>query len=171
MSTPGRGHAGYLASGARDEAGIALAAALFSLAVIGALVASTFFAGRLEQQSGQNMFFAVQAQEAAETGLAETTGSLDAASLQALSVGGVPLDLGTKAVGEQATVRVSVGRLSSRLFLMRARGERNDAAGGILATKTLGLMVQLAPGESEDLEAAGAPVVAPLVERAWVRLY
>ena len=171
MNTPRRGIAVYLAPGARGEAGVALAAALYALAVIGALVAGSFFAGRLEQQSGQNMFFAVQAQEAAESGLAETTGSVDAATLQALGVGSVPIDLGTKAVGEQATVRVSAARLTSRLLLIRARGERHDAAGGILATRTLGLMVQLAPGESEDPEAAGTPVVAPLAERAWVRLY
>ena len=39
-----------------DERGIALAVAVFALVVIGALVAGTFYAGRLEQQTGRNTF-------------------------------------------------------------------------------------------------------------------
>lgn len=171
MTGPTPARASHRALPPRDEAGVALAAALLALAVMGGLVASGFFAGRLEQQSGQNMFFALQAHEAAEAGLAETTVSLDATSLQGLGVGDVALDLGTRAVGEHVTVRTSAARLTSRLFLIRARGERHDADGGILATRTLGLMVQLAPGTSANPDAGGALEVAPLAERAWVRLY
>ena len=46
-----------------DERGIALAVAIFALVVIGALVAGTFYAGRLEQQTGRNTFTAAQAAE------------------------------------------------------------------------------------------------------------
>jgi hypothetical protein len=48
-----------------DERGIALAVAIFALVVIGALVAGTFFVGRLEQQTGQNTFYVAQAAGAA----------------------------------------------------------------------------------------------------------
>ena len=51
------------ASRVSNERGMALAVAIFALVVIGALVAGTFFAGRLEQQSGQNTFYASQAAE------------------------------------------------------------------------------------------------------------
>ena len=43
-----------------NERGIALAVAVFALVVIGALVAGAFFAGRLEQQTGQNSMLAVR---------------------------------------------------------------------------------------------------------------
>ena len=54
---------------------MALAMALFALVVIGLLVAGRFFAGRLEQQSGQNTLYAAQAAEAAEAGLSDALGS------------------------------------------------------------------------------------------------
>ena len=116
---------------------MALLGAMFALAVIGALVAGSFFAGRLEQQSGQNVLFAVQAREAAESGLAAAV--LDPAALDSLPAGGLPLDLGVAPVGEAATVHTTVSRLTGNVFLLRARGLRHDAAGGPLATRTLGL--------------------------------
>ena len=58
-----------------DERGIALAVAVFALVVIGALVAGTFFAGRLEQQTGRNTIYAAQAAEVAEAGLNEAVKS------------------------------------------------------------------------------------------------
>lgn len=146
---------------------MALLGAMFALAVIGALVAGSFFAGRLEQQSGQNVFFAAQARAAAESGLA--TAVLDAAALESLPPGGAPLDLGVAAVGETATVRTTVSRLTGSLFLLRARGLRHDAAGGLLATRTLGLLLRLDAGQS-DTAAAPLPRVIRVAERAWVEL-
>ena len=58
-----------------DERGVALAMAIFALVIIGILVAGSFFAGRLEQQSGQNTLFAAQAAEAAEAGLSNALGT------------------------------------------------------------------------------------------------
>ena len=146
---------------------MALLAAMFALAVIGALVAGSFFVGRLEQQSGQNVFFATQAREAAESGLAAAV--LDAAALESLQAGGPPLDLGVAAVGETGTVHTTVSRLTARLFLLRARGLRHDAAGGSLATRTLGLLLRLDAGQS-DTAAASLPRVIRVAERAWVEL-
>ena len=51
-----------------DERGVALAVAVLALVVIGALVAGSFYAGRIEQQSGENTLYAAQAFEAAEAG-------------------------------------------------------------------------------------------------------
>ena len=146
---------------------MALLGAMFALAVIGALVAGSFFAGRLEQQSGQNVFFAAQARAAAESGLAAAV--LDAAALESLQFGGPPLDLGVAAVGATGTVHTSVSRLTGNLFLLRARGLRRDAAGGALATRTLGLFLRLDAGES-DTAAASLPRVIKVAERAWVEL-
>ena len=155
---------------ALDERGVALAAAVFTLAVIGALVASSFFAGRLEQQSGQNILFAAQAREAAEAGLSQSLAEIPAATLESLPVGGTPLDLGTSVVGQGVTVRCRITRLTSRVFLIRADGHRGDPAGPTLATRSLGLLVRLpAPSTMEPSEIPAA--VTPLAERGWVHLY
>jgi Tfp pilus assembly protein PilX len=69
-----------------DERGIALAVAIFALVIIGALVAGTFYAARLEQLTGRNTFTAAQAAEAAEAGLKDAVATQTAAGLLALPV-------------------------------------------------------------------------------------
>lgn len=152
----------------REEQGIALVVAVFALAVIGALVGGIFFAGRLEQQSGQNTFFAVQAAEAAEAGLSDAEASLAAATLEGLPIGGAPLDLGTLTLGDGVGASRQVTRLTASLFLIRARGVRQGASGITFAERSLGLLVRLSP------EAGGAAPPAKAVrldERGWVQLY
>ena len=160
------------AAAPNDEAGFALATAMFALAVLGALVAGSFLPGRLEQQSGYNVTYARQAREAAEAGLAETVAALEAPALEALAAGGMALDLGTTSVGEMVTVHTTVARLTSRVFIVRSHGTRHDASGGALATRTLGLFVRLGTaGGSIPEDDASPPPVVPLAERSWVRLY
>ena len=154
-----------------DEAGFALATAMFALAVIGALVAGSFLPARLEQQSGYNVTYASQAAEAAEAGLAEAVAALEAPALEPLVAGGVALDLGTTTVGEMVTVHTSVARLTSRVFIVRSEGTRHDASGGALATRSLGLFVRLGTSAVSTPEDEALPTVIPLAERSWVRLY
>ena len=150
----------------RDERGIALAVALFGLIVIGALVSGSFFAGRLEQQSGQNLMFAAQALEAAETGLSEAQTSPLPVGIEALPTGGVALDLGTDATQPDLTAECWVVRLTNGIYFLRSTGTRMNASGGALATRTLGLLVRVVP-------ASGAEPArfSPLVERGWVQLF
>ena len=146
----------------QDERGIALALALFALIVIGALVSGSFFAGRLEQQSGRNSVFAAQALALAEAGLDEALVNADVAALQALPIGGTPLDLGPLAAQNAAG---QVIRLTSALFLVRCTGTRRDADGHPLATRTLGLLIRILPA------VGGTPErLAVVTERAWVEL-
>ena len=147
-----------------DERGIALALALFAMVVIGALVGSSLFAGRLEQQSGQNTIFVAQVREAAELGLSEATASLTAEALGTQQVGEAPLKLDTIRLENGLSVSREVTRLTSNLFLVRARAVRHAASGRPLASRSLGLLVRLPPGPiSED-----GP---QWVERGWVQLY
>jgi hypothetical protein len=139
--------------------------ALFAVVVIGALVAGNFFAGRLEQQSGQNSVFAAQAAEGAEAGLAETWSNPAPATLDALEIGGRPADLGFLALGNGVTVQRQISRLTATLFIIRATGAREDATGMPLATRSAGLLVRL------TVPPAGPAGLAPLAERAWVQLY
>jgi hypothetical protein len=135
-----------------DERGIALAVAVFALVVIGALVAGTFFAGRLEQQTGRNTFMAAQAAEAAEAGLNHAVATQTAAALLALPIDPDPLNaepLGKFAVGYQTSATRSVNRLTDKLFLVRSLGTRTTAAGGQLAARSLGQLIRLVQADIE----------------------
>jgi Tfp pilus assembly protein PilX len=76
--------------GNREERGMALAVAVFALAVIGGLVAGNFVAGLLEQQSGRNTLFGMQAAEAAEAELRAALELVPATSLSSIPMGGAP---------------------------------------------------------------------------------
>jgi hypothetical protein len=146
------------------ERGIALAIALFALVVIAALVSGSFFAGRLEQQSGQNLMFAAQALEAAETGLSDVLSSEVPAEIEALPMG-IALDLGPLSPAPGVTAARNIVRLTGTFFFIRSTGTRRDAGGAALASRSIGLLVRVAPASG------GEPSrFAPLVERAWVQL-
>lgn len=151
-----------------DDRGIALVIAVFSLAVIGALVGGIFFAGRLEQQSGQNALFAAQAVEAAEAGLSDVMAMIDPAELDRLPLGGNPLDLGTLTLAGGTAVGRQVHRIKRDLFLIRVRAVRQDGAGTTLAERSVGLLVRLSVA-ADSVADPGS--VARLGERAWVHLY
>ena len=167
MTAPARGSGLQAGAGLNDERGIALALAVFALAVIGALISGTFFAGRLEQQSGHNVLYAVQAGEAAEAGLSDAVATVETATLEGLPVGGAPLVLGALTLGGGVSASGQVARLSNSLFLIRVRGVRQSAAGTTLAVRSLGLLVRLTPAA----DGAAAEGVARLGERGWVQLY
>ena len=152
--------------GIRDRRGIALVLTLFALVVLGAIVAGTFFAGRLEQQSGENTLYAAQAREAAEAGLTDALLTIEPAAMSALSAGGPPLLLPPSSVGAGVSVQGQISRLTSTLFLLTSRASRLDAGGGPLASGAAGLLVHLLPDS-----ASGVPVIAPLRDRPWLQLY
>jgi hypothetical protein len=127
-----------------NERGIALAVAVFALVVIGALVAGTFFAGRLEQQTGQNSMFAMQAGEVAEAGLADALANQTAEAMSALAI--APADenaLTTFSFGGNVGATRHITRLTETLFLLKSVGIRTDAVGGTLATRSLGQLIRL----------------------------
>jgi hypothetical protein len=145
-----------------------LVLAVFALAVIGALVGGIFFAGRLEQQSGQNALFSAQAREAAEAGLSDAMATVEAATLEGLPVGGAAFDLDTLTLAAGLSASRQVTRLTGGLFLVRARGVRQGPAGTALAVRSLGLLVRLRPAADE---VADPGRVVRLSERSWVQLY
>lgn len=149
----------------KDRRGMALALALFALVIVGALVAATFFMGRLEQQSGQNTLFAYQAAEAAEAAVSDAIASLTEPALQTLLVGST-LALPDIALGDRATGRRVIIRLTGSLFLIRATGRRLDAAGNDLAVRALGSLVKLVPDSI-----SGSNVVRRVRERSWMQLH
>ena len=145
---------------------MALALALFALVIIGGIVGGNFFAGLLEQQSGRSTLFLAQASEAAEAELREALLTTPATTLVQLAGAGATLDLGPRSPYSGLTVERQVSRLTNDLFVIRTRGIRQNAEGAALATRTVGLLVQVI---ADTL--TGTDSVVPLSERAWVQLY
>lgn len=146
-----------------DERGMALVVALFALVLMGALVTGTFLAGIVEQQSGRNAFFAVEAAEAAEAGMGGALSTVAAGTLEQMAIG-QSIALPDLSLGTGVASTRSVSRLTGGLFLIRSTGTRRDAAGTPLATRTLGLLVRL-------LRVEGSASITPLLERSWIQLY
>src|SRR3954447_19941729 len=112
MSAPLSQETGMRASPVANERGMALAVAIFALVVIGALVAGTFYAGRLEQQTGQNGFYAVQASEAAQGAMTQYVQSYNGATLTALPIGGATTQGSQVSIGD-GVATPSITRLTS----------------------------------------------------------
>jgi hypothetical protein len=148
-----------------NERGIALAVSLFCLVVIGAIVAGNFFAGRLEQQSGQNMFLVAEASEAAEAGLSDALATVSPTALGTLLVGGDPLLLGTISLAPGVSSTSEVSRLTSTLFLIRSRGIRANAAGVALASHGVGALIRVVTDG-----ASSEPARLLVIERGWFQL-
>lgn len=149
--------------GGPDQRGMALAVAVFALAVMGGLIAGNFVAGWLEQQSGRNTLYGMQAAAAAEAELRQALLQVPASAWSALPVGAAQ-SLDTASVPGM-TLQREVARLTHALFLIRTRASRIDADGAALATRSLGLLVKLAA------DSAGSATVLPLTQRPWVQLY
>jgi len=136
-----------------DERGIALAVAVFALVVIGALVAGTYYAGRIEQQTGRNTMYAAQAAEAAEAGLGDAIAGETSTTLLALQTDpDSTVSLGSYTVGAAAdsvTANRSVRWLADNLFLFRSDGRRSSANGTQLASRSVGQLVRLVQADLE----------------------
>src|SRR5262245_58209323 len=132
-----------------DEQGIALILAVFGLVVIGALVAGSFFVGRVEQVSGYNTVWASQAGEAAEAGLGYAM-QMDPVQYEGMPVWNpaAPNELVTTGSGISGVSTMvytdSIRRLNNTVFVVRSTGQRVSAGGQVLASQTLAQMIRLA---------------------------
>jgi hypothetical protein len=153
-------------SGGGTRRGIALAVAVFGLAVVGGIIAGGFGIALLEQQNGRNTLFVAQASEAAEAGVWELLHETPRATLEPLVVGGAPLSLAPATPIAGVAVLGQISRLADNLYLVRSRGSRVDAAGGVLASRSVGL---LAHWSSDTLDQADH--LAPVRHRPWLQLY
>jgi hypothetical protein len=149
-----------------SQRGIALLIAMFAIVVLGAIVGGTFFAGWLEQQSGENTWFATQAAVGADAGLADGLATVPPASLSAMVPGGPPLLLPPMVLANGVTVQRQAFRSGGNLFVLTARATRLNAGGAPLASAAAGLLVHLLADS-----VSGEQTVVPLRDRAWVQLY
>ena len=132
----------------RSERGIALALAVFALVVIGALVAGTFFLGRLEWQTGRNGAYAADAQEAAEAGLAHRTINWDVLVYNDMPIGEAgAIDGGVTSfggVGSNVEFEDVVTKFNNAMFLVQSTGRRRGPGGEVLAERTVAGLMRLA---------------------------
>jgi hypothetical protein len=142
MSAPSGKEFGMRGPRLSDERGIALAVAIFALVVIGALVAGTFFAGRLEQQSGENAFYANQAGEAAQAALTTTLQTTSAATLLAIAPG-AQANGPSKSLAGHSSATTTIKGLTSSVWLVTAIGSKVNASGTQLATRSLAQLIRL----------------------------
>ena len=116
-----------------NERGMALAAAIFALVVIGALVAGAFYASTMEQRTGRNSMYAAEAAQAAETRPHGRHGQLGPVRPQQH---GQRLDhLARHHIHDRAhrlEVHVSATRLNDQLYLLTSLGTRVDPTGAEL---------------------------------------
>ena len=140
-----------------NERGIALVIALLAIIVIGALVTGTFYAGRMEMQSGRNAVYTGQATEAAETGLTDAFASWNTSwnkfGQDGDSVQATVYPLGSTAGDLSLRYTQTVRRMTAGLYFVTSRGEKLDANGRIMATRLLARIGKLIP-PWVDVEAA-----------------
>ena len=120
--------------------GFALAASLFALVLIAALIAGIFFAARQEMRLGENVQSAERAFDAAEAGLHSALARWDPGAYDGLSPGGSAGFSGALPLGT-GSFAGRVLRLNRRLFLIESTGQ--DPGG--LSRRTLAGLVRLVP--------------------------
>ncbi len=122
----------------RDERGMALAAAVFALVIIAALITGVFFAARQEMKIGENSLTAQRAFDAAEAGLDSTASNWNTSAWNVMATGDSATVSGAlpSGVGSwSGTVR----RLNDQQFIVRVTGQDPNA----LSSRTLGALMRL----------------------------
>jgi len=122
------------------ERGIALAAAVFVLVALAALLAGLWYAALQEYRVGANVVSDRRAFDAAEAGIDAELAGWDAAALNRLAVNDTAVFSGSLGGGATGYVGV-VRRLGSDLFIIESAGR--DARG--LSQRTIGALARLAP--------------------------
>jgi len=145
---------------------MALALALFALALIGGTIAMSFLAALLEQQNGRNILISAQTAGAADGAIWQALSEAPAAGLVGLTAGGPALDLGAVSPQSGLVVQRQVTRLTDTLFLVDTRAAWTNPGGSELAVRSLGLLARL----SVD-SASGAQILLPIERRPWLQLY
>ena len=120
--------------------GFALAASLFALVLMAALIAGVFFAARQEMRLGENVQSAERAFDAAEAGLHSALARWDPGAYDGLPAGGSAGFSGALPLGT-GSFSGSVLRLNRRLFLVQSTGQ--DPGG--VSRRTLAGLVRLVP--------------------------
>ncbi len=110
-----------------DQRGFALAAAVFALVIVGALVTAGFFAASQESRIGYSTQYAADAFFAAERGLNELVGSMPTTFYDAIAADAIVAPAGFQGVvvvsdGVASEYSVTVRGLGDRLYYVESTG-------------------------------------------------
>ena len=127
----------------RGERGFALAAAIFALVVISALVTGVFFSARQELRLGLNSVTYGRALNAAEAGLNSAAANWSMGTWNSLNEGDSATISGTMP-GGTGSYTGTVRRLNTQLFLIRSTGTDNTSSSQrTLATVARLMLIQM----------------------------
>lgn len=126
----------------RNERGIALPIVIFTMVVIGAIVAGTFFLARQEARTGDNTLASATAAEAAEAGVAQVIANWSPATFNGIAVGD-SMVLATSSLGGNASYTPTLSRLSPQIFLVRAVGRYQTAGVPPRSQRKVGVLARL----------------------------
>ncbi len=121
-----------------NERGMALAAAVFALVIIAALITGVFFAARQEMRIGENTLTAQRAFDAADAGVQNAISNWRGASWNLMAVNTTLPDSGTLPSG-QGSWAGTVRRLNDNLFVLQMTGRDKYAQ----STRTVGVLMKL----------------------------
>lgn len=145
----------WLAGTSAGERGVALAAAIFAIVVVGLLVAGSFLVATWEQRIGGHTVLFRRATAAAEAGAELTLARWDQGAYPGMLVGDSAAYSGP--VGANSGwFRTSVHRLNDELFFVASEGFSAD----FVARHTIGLLARVQPVEVEF--AAALEVFGPI---------
>jgi hypothetical protein len=153
----------------QNERGMALAVAIFTLVVVGALVAGALFVGTQEQRVGLNSSRTEQSFRMAELGVAEVIGGWSANRLTYNRMRAFPTDTTklawTKTVNGTGSYSGNVFKLNSTQFLLDITASDTMSRAGRVreggARQRIGIIARILPLQV-DMQAAltvGGPVV------------
>ena len=155
----------------RDERGMALAVAIFTLVVIGAFVAGALFVGTQEQRVGSNSSRSEQSFRMAELGVAEVIGNWPANRMTYNRLRAFPLDTAkiawTNTANKTGSYSGNIFRLSNTTFLVDITARDSMTRAGRVreggAQQRLGVVVRIQPLQvnvQAALTAGGVPTFA-----------
>ncbi|HXM39553.1 MAG TPA: hypothetical protein VN908_12940 [Gemmatimonadales bacterium] len=153
----------------QNERGMALAVAIFTLVVVGALVAGALFVGTQEQRVGSNSSRTEQSFRMAELGVAEVIGGWSANRLAYNRMRAFPLDTTklawTKTANGTGSYSGNVFKLTTTQFLLDITASDTMSRAGRVreggTRQRIGIVVRILP-LAVDMQAAltvGGPVV------------
>ncbi|HWJ22930.1 MAG TPA: hypothetical protein VNS52_11310 [Gemmatimonadaceae bacterium] len=137
---------GAASLGARPRDGFALAAAIFAIVVVGALIAGAYFASFQESRVGRNMLIEQRSFSLAEYGLNYDVSNWDKTRNmlppRGMAVGGI--DSNKRVIRDGDTAYVRVTRLNDNSFWVVSTGSANVGSDQLQSVRRTNMLVRIA---------------------------
>ena len=127
----------------RNERGIALPLVLFTLVILGVIIAGTFYIARLELKTGDNTVGGTQAAAVAEAGVDSLLANWSPSTYNNMAVA-TEITLPTvTTLGGNSSFSATLRRLNGTIFMVRADGRQNYPGGALQGRRQVSRLVRL----------------------------